>query len=78
MTPAEQKAAADARKKAAADAKKPKATKMAVSITAKKGGFRRCGIAHPGEATEYPEGHFSKKQLAIMDAEPMLVVTHLK
>ncbi|MCF6267629.1 MAG: HI1506-related protein [Desulfuromusa sp.] len=45
-----------------------------IVITAKKDGFRRGGIAHSKEATEYPDGKFTKKQLAALQAEPMLVV----
>jgi len=47
---------------------------MAIRITAKKDGFRRCGIAHPAIATEYPVDQFSKKDLVALQAEPMLVV----
>jgi hypothetical protein len=47
---------------------------MPVRITAKKDGFRRCGVAHPAQSTEYPDDQFSKKQLAALQAEPMLVV----
>lgn len=47
---------------------------MPVVITAKKDKFRRCGIAHPAQETEYPNGHFTKGQLAVLAAEPMLMV----
>ena len=46
-----------------------------ISITSKIDGFRRCGIAHSRTATEYPDGKFSKEELAILQAEPNLVVT---
>ncbi len=49
-----------------------------IRITSKKAGFRRCGVAHPGETTEYPNDRFSKKEIAILEAEPMLVVEHVK
>jgi hypothetical protein len=46
-----------------------------IVITAKKDGFRRCGVAHSKNPVEYPDGHWSKKQLEILHAEPMLVVS---
>ncbi|WP_316347618.1 HI1506-related protein [Desulfuromonas acetoxidans] len=45
-----------------------------IKITSKKAGFRRCGIAHPTTATEYPDGKFTEKQLKQLQAEPMLVI----
>ncbi len=45
-----------------------------IRITAKKDGFRRCGIAHGKEPTDYPDNRFSKGDLEILQAEPMLVV----
>ncbi|HHR6222747.1 TPA: HI1506-related protein [Providencia alcalifaciens] len=48
---------------------------MPIIITAKVNGFRRCGIAHSDTATEYPDDHFTKEQLATLQAEPMLVVS---
>lgn len=45
-----------------------------IKITAKKAGFRRCGIAHPKEATLHPDKRFTPEQLDILKAEPMLVV----
>ena len=45
-----------------------------IRIKSRKAGFRRCGIAHPAEWTEYPDDRFSKKQLARLKAEPMLQV----
>jgi len=47
---------------------------MPIKITAKKDGFRRCGIAHPAAATEYPADKFTPKELKVLQAEPMLVV----
>ena len=46
-----------------------------ISITSKKEGFRRCGISHPKAVTEYPDDHFTKKELNTLKAEPMLTVT---
>jgi hypothetical protein len=45
-----------------------------IRIKSKKHLFRRCGIAHPAQAVEYPEGRFSKAELAVLKAEPMLIV----
>ena len=45
-----------------------------VRITSKQAGFRRCGVAHPAEPTEYPDGRFSPKELKLLQSEPMLVV----
>lgn len=45
-----------------------------ITITSKIDGFRRAGVAHPDEATEYPNDAFTKQQLAQLQAEPMLVV----
>ncbi|MCR4442958.1 MAG: HI1506-related protein [Peptococcaceae bacterium] len=47
---------------------------MAVKIISKMAGFRRCGITHPAGPTVYPDGTFDEKQLAILQAEPMLIV----
>jgi len=48
-----------------------------IRITAKKDGFRRCGIAHPAAPAEYPNDRFSGKELAQLKAEPQLVVEEL-
>lgn len=45
-----------------------------IRISSKQDGFRRCGVAHPRQATEYPDKHFSRDQLEILQAEPMLKV----
>lgn len=45
-----------------------------ITITSKKDGFRRCGVAHPGVATEYPDERFDVEALAILRSEPMLTV----
>ena len=44
-----------------------------IKIKSKKAGFRRCGVAHPKEAA-YPDDRFSKEELAVLKAEPMLTV----
>lgn len=48
-----------------------------IRIISKKEGFRRCGIAHTGTPTDYPNDRFSKKELAALKAEPMLIVQEI-
>jgi hypothetical protein len=43
-------------------------------ITAKRDGFRRAGIAHPGTATEHEASNFTDDQIEQLKTEPMLVV----
>lgn len=45
-----------------------------ITITSKQDGFRRCGVAHPGVATDYPNDRFSEEELEILQNEPMLTV----
>jgi hypothetical protein len=45
-----------------------------IRIKSKKNNFRRCGVAHPAEWTEYPNDRFSGADLVVLKAEPMLVV----
>lgn len=47
---------------------------MPIRITSKQHHFRRCGVAHPKSATEYPDGRFTDAELDILDNEPMLMV----
>ena len=49
-----------------------------IRIISKYHNFRRCGIAHPKEATEYSDDRFSVKELKILKAEPMLTVEVIK
>lgn len=49
-----------------------------IRIKSKRGGFRRCGMAHPAEAVEYPDDRFSPADLATLKAEPMLIVEIVK
>lgn len=44
-----------------------------IRITAKQDGFRRLGLVHAG-TREYADDRFTPEQLAILQAEPMLVV----
>lgn len=45
-----------------------------IIITSRKAGFRRCGIAHPAEPTEYADDAFTPEQIKALHAEPMLMV----
>ena len=45
-----------------------------LSITSKKDGFRRGGVAHSGEETLYDLDHFTKEQREAIENEPMLIV----
>lgn len=45
-----------------------------VVIVSKREGFRRCGVAHSAQPTEYAAGHWSAQQLAVLRREPMLIV----
>lgn len=45
-----------------------------ILITAKRNGYRRCGMAHPDHAVEYPASRFTAAQLKILQADPGLVV----
>lgn len=45
-----------------------------IRITARRAGFRRCGIAHPAEPTDYPFDRFSESELKKLQAENMLIV----
>lgn len=47
---------------------------MTIIITAKRDGFRRCGIAHSTHGTAYPDDFFTAVQLAQLKREPQLVV----
>ncbi|MCY1390144.1 hypothetical protein D3C76_868310 [compost metagenome] len=47
---------------------------MGVIITAKRHGFRRCGIAHSAEGRYFPDDYFSAEQLKALKDERMLVV----
>ena len=46
----------------------------AVTVTARRDGFHRCGVPHPASPVEYPAGHWSEEQLERLRAEPMLAV----
>lgn len=48
-----------------------------VCITAKKDGFRRAGMAHSAAATDHAAEEFDAKRLALLKAEPMLVVQEI-
>ncbi|HCU2117806.1 TPA: hypothetical protein OUI25_001239 [Klebsiella pneumoniae] len=45
-----------------------------ITITAKRDGFRRCGVAHRDVPVTWPDGSFTDEQIGILLAEPSLVV----
>ena len=45
-----------------------------ITITSKRDGFRRCGVAHRDVPVTWPDGSFTDEQIAILPAEPALVV----
>lgn len=45
-----------------------------ILIASKNDGFRRCGVAHPKQSTEYPNDRFTADELVQLKNEPMLVV----
>lgn len=45
-----------------------------IRIRSQKAGFLRCGIAHPADWTEYPDGTFTAEQIRRFLSEPMLQV----
>jgi len=49
-----------------------------VKITSKRHNFRRCGMAHPKGETVYQDGRFTKKEIEILKAEPMLKLEHVE
>lgn len=50
-----------------------------IKITSKKEGvFFRCGIGHTKNPVEYPDARFTAEQLAVLNAEPMLIVEKIK
>lgn len=48
-----------------------------IRITALQDGFRRCGVAHSKTPTDHPDDAFTKKELEILKAEPMLAVEEI-
>lgn len=45
-----------------------------IVIRSKRDGFRRCGVAHAAGPVEWPDGRWTKEELAAIMAEPMLTV----
>ncbi|HBV5320391.1 TPA: hypothetical protein MD069_004274 [Klebsiella pneumoniae] len=45
-----------------------------ITITSKRDGFRRCGVAHRDVPVTWPDGSFTDEQITILRAEPALVV----
>lgn len=51
---------------------------MPIVIQARRDGFRRCGVSHSAERTEYPDGHWTAEQLAELKAEKQLMVVEVQ
>jgi hypothetical protein len=49
-----------------------------ICITSKKEGFRRCGVSHTKEPVEYADDKFSEEEIAVLEADPMLAITHVE
>lgn len=49
---------------------------MTIVITSKRDGFRRCGVAHPGKPTYYPDDFFTDEQLEALEKEPQLILAY--
>ena len=47
---------------------------MTLIITAKRDGFRRCGVRHPATPVTHEDGTFTDEQVAALKAEPNLIV----
>lgn len=45
-----------------------------IEITARRDGFRRCGVAHSAETKVWGADAFTAEQLAVLKADPMLIV----
>lgn len=45
-----------------------------IEITARRDGFRRCGVAHSATTKAWPVDAFTPEQLAVLKADPMLIV----
>ncbi len=56
----------------------PITTLPALRVTAKVAGFRRAGIAWPGEPVTVPRGALSAEQIEQIKVEPMLVVEEIE
>lgn len=50
---------------------------MPIQITARRDGFRRCGMAHSDKTQTYPDGHFTPAQLQELERESQLIVVRI-
>lgn len=48
-----------------------------IRIRSKREGFRRCGVAHTETPKDYADDKFTKEQIKVLKAEPMLFVEEL-
>jgi len=51
---------------------------MSIVIKSKREGFRRCGVAFSKEPTTFKDNKFSKAEMKVLEAEPMLSVEKSK
>lgn len=49
-----------------------------IQISAKIDGFRRCGVAHPSQPIDHPGDRFTREEIEILKAEPMLTVVEIE
>lgn len=49
-----------------------------IVISSKRHLFRRCGVAHTKESTEYPDDRFTEEELETLATEPMLAVKYVE
>ena len=49
-----------------------------IRVSARTHGFRRAGIAHPGEAVVHPIDRFDDAQIALLEGESQLVVDYVE
>ena len=49
-----------------------------IRISARTHGFRRAGIAHPGEGVVHPIDRFDDAQIALLEGESQLVVDYVE
>lgn len=47
---------------------------MIIRIKSARGGYRRCGVAHPKAATDHPADRFSAEELERLQADHVLTV----
>lgn len=51
--------------------------RVPIRITSRVNGFRRLGMEHPAAPVEYPDDRFMPEELAVLKADPVLVVEEI-